>query len=69
MWIVDRFEAGFAVLEHGNLFEYVSRETLPPSCREGSVLRKNKEGLFEIDLAQEEERRKKLHRMQKDVFS
>ena len=68
MWIVDRFEDELAVLENEDgVCENISRKTLPPGCREGSVLRKI-EGAFVLDTALEQERRMKLSRMQDDLF-
>ena len=70
MWIVDRFEDRFAVLDCGDgTFEDVPREALPPSCRAGSVLRKNESGAFELDTEEEEKRRAALHQLQNDLFS
>ena len=70
MWIIDRFEDRFAVLEHEDgTFEDIPREALPPSCREGSVLRKNENGTFELDSDEEEHRRSALYELQNDLFS
>jgi len=69
MWIIDRFEGELAVLENEDgACENVSRETLPPGCRAGSVLLKM-DGVFVPDAALEQERREKLGRMQDDLFS
>ena len=70
MWIVDRFEDRFAVLEHEDgTFQDVPREALPPACHEGSVLRKNEDGTFELDPKAEEKRRETLYELQNDLFS
>jgi len=70
MWIIDRFEDRFAVLEcEDGTFEDVPREALPPSCRAGSVLRKNETGAFELDHDAEEKRRDALYQLQNDLFS
>jgi len=69
MWIVDRFENGFAVLEREDgALETVLREALPPGAREGSVLRKDEEGFFALDLAEEQARREAMHQLQNDLF-
>jgi len=70
MWIVDRFEDCFAVLEcEDGTFQDIPRETLPPSCRAGSVLRKNESGTFELDTGEEEKRRNAIYELQNDLFS
>jgi len=70
MWIIDRFEDGFAVLEcEDGTLEIVSREILPPGSREGSVLIVNEAGVFELDLAREQARREALHQLQEDIFT
>jgi len=70
MWIVDRFEDRFAILEcEDGTFQDVPREDLPPSCRAGSVLRKNESGVFELDPEAEEKRRDALYELQNDLFS
>jgi len=70
MWIVDRFEEGFVVLEREDgTFETVSRELLPQDTREGSVLIMNEKGVFALDPAREQARRETLYQMQEDIFT
>ena len=39
MWIIDRFEGGFAVVECGDKVFSVPVESLPENVREGDVIR------------------------------
>jgi hypothetical protein len=68
VWIIDRFEGEFAILEgdDGKLFSAL-RENLPHGCREGSVLRRQGED-FLMDFPQEHARREKLSQTQQNLF-
>lgn len=69
MWIIDRFEGGFALCETGDdSIVAIPRVDLPAGAREGSCLRREEDGTFALDLEAEAERRRKLFEMQRDLF-
>lgn len=69
MNIVDRIEDGIAVIETGeNTYIKIPVGDLPEDVREGSVL-VLKNGVYVLDIQQEEMRRKKLFELQKQIFN
>ena len=65
MYIVDRIEGDFALVEQGEHILNIPLVNLPNGVREGSVLRVNDRGSFEIDEGAGKARSRKL----KDRFS
>lgn len=67
--IVDRIENGIAVLEKDDLSVVeVALSALPDGTKEGSVILQNEDGSYNLDLTEEEARRKRLLELQKNLF-
>lgn len=60
MWIIDRFEGEFAVLEGENGMLTVPRSALPADICEGSAVTALPDGRYSLDAQQSELRRKRL---------
>ena len=62
--VIDRFEEGWAVLDHGGKIFQVPRQLLPPEASEGDVLKAH----FVVQRAETEERAKSLKDRFEDLF-
>lgn len=62
--IIDRFEGDWAVIEYGGVFFNFPRALLPVGLREGSVLKFR----IERDVLGTDERRKKIERLEDELF-
>lgn len=60
MWIIDRFEGEFAVLEGETGMLTVPRSSLPADIREGDAVTALPDGSYALDAGQSEQRRKQL---------
>ncbi len=65
MYIVDRFEGNIAVIENGDVMMKVLLSELPEGIREGSVLKRIKNGSFVLDEIAQKKRTRRI----KDRFS
>lgn len=59
MYMIDRFEGNYAVLETDGGFLEISRSELPESAAEGDVLIRSREG-WEVDAAATACRRRQI---------
>lgn len=62
MWIIDRFEGDYAVIESENIVFNVPRAALPPDAAEGDCLK------AEVDKETTAQRRSKMEDMMKKLF-
>ena len=60
MWIIDRFEGEFAVLEGETGMLAVPRSSLPADIREGDAVTALPDGRYALDAGRSEQRRKQL---------
>ena len=60
MWIIDRFEGEFAVLEGETGMLTVPRSSLPADIREGDAVTALPDGRYALDAGRSERRRKQL---------
>ncbi len=60
MWIIDRFEGEFAVLEGETGMLTVPRSSLPADICEGNAVTVLPDGRYALDAQQSEQRRKRL---------
>lgn len=68
-YIIDRFEGNLAVCESDDgSFIHLPRFVLPTEIGEGSVIRETDSGDFFHDVEFENELRKKIIELQKQVF-
>ena len=68
-YIIDRIENDVAVCEREDGgFEDIPLRELPKGAREGSVLVKDGDGAWALDLETEQERRARLFEMQEGLF-
>jgi hypothetical protein len=65
--VIDRIENGIAVVEDGGRMTEIPLAELPKGAKEGSVLKKTKDG-YELDLQTEAEMRKKLAERTRRLF-
>lgn len=63
MYIIDRFEAGCAVCEHGEDYVLIDKASIPNNAREGDVLVVDKSGRYIIDEMETGLRRARIRRM------
>ena len=64
MYIIDRFEGDWAVIEAGKVTFSVPRSLIPEEARVGDVLNIH----IEIDAEATKERRKRIQKLMDDVF-
>lgn len=64
MFIVDRFEEDWAVIEYGRTTFNFPRSLLPPDVKEGDVITID----ISVDETVTKERRQKTEDMMKDLF-
>jgi hypothetical protein len=69
MFIIDRFEGGFAVCEaeNGEMVN-ISRTELPPSTGEGDCLIAVAKGVYAIDAEETARRRKRIEEKMARLF-
>lgn len=68
MYIVDRFEENFAVLEgEGGVMCNISQNRLPAGVKQGDVLFE-KNGAFRVDTAATQKRREAIQKQLKQLF-
>ena len=60
MWIIDRFEGEFAVLEGETGMLTVPRSSLPADIRQGDAVTALPDGRYALDAGRSEQRRKQL---------
>ena len=68
LYIIDRFEGDFAVVEHDDEMLNIKRTDLPENVKSGDVLIQRDER-FVIDDEQTAERRREIQRLQDELFS
>ncbi len=64
MFIIDRFEGKWAVIEYGDVTFNMPREVLPEGAKEGDVLSIN----IEVDKKTTEEQSGKIDKLIDDLF-
>ena len=64
MFIIDRFEGQWAVIEHGDVTFNIPRELMPVGAKEGDVLNIT----FEVDFKATEKHSKKITKLMDDLF-
>ena len=64
MFIIDRFETEWVVVEHGRKTFNLPRALFPPGAKEGDVLKLE----ITIDPAATEERKKEISALAEDLF-
>jgi len=64
MYIIDRFEGDWAVIEASKMTFSVPRSLIPEKARVGDVLNIH----IEIDVEATKERRKRIQKLMDDVF-
>lgn len=67
LYIIDRFEGGFAVVEYGGEMLNIRREDLPENAKSGDVLTR-RDGRFAIDESGTAARRDEIRRLQDELF-
>lgn len=67
LYIIDRFEGGFAVIEHGDEMLNIKRENLPDNAKPGDVL-VIIGGQYTVDKEQTDARRNEIRRLQNELF-
>ncbi len=69
-YIVDRIEAGFAVLEcPDKTFQNVPLSEFAFAVREGNVVYVDANGVYQLDKTATEQRKKRLFALQKNIFT
>ena len=68
IYIIDRFEGDFAVVEHADEMINIKRSDLPDNAKVGDVLVRHAER-FAVDVQQTAERRHEIQRLQDELFS
>ena len=68
LYIIDRFEGDFAVVEYGDEMLNIKRLDLPDNAKVGDVLVRHDER-FAVDVQQTAERRCEIQRLQDELFS
>ena len=68
LYIIDRFEGDFAVVEHDDEMLNIKRLDLPDNAKVGDVLVRHDER-FAGDVQQTAERRREIQRLQDELFS
>lgn len=63
MYIIDRFEGGYAVCEHEKDFVLIDKANIPTNAREGDILAIDKSGCYIIDEKETGLRRERIRRM------
>lgn len=67
MFIIDRFEGEYAILEDNNNHYEIKRSELPKDCQEGDVII-SQEGLYVIDEEQTKLRREAIKKLQRSLW-
>jgi hypothetical protein len=69
IYVLDRFEGSFAVLEDSQgTMNNVPKEMLPQNLKEGDVL-KEAAGVYSFDAAATSERAERIKSLMKDIFN
>ncbi|HBX22558.1 MAG TPA: DUF3006 domain-containing protein [Desulfotomaculum sp.] len=64
MFIIERFEGQWAVIEHGDVTFNIPRELMPDGAKEGDVLNI----IIEFDSKATTEQSKKIDKLMDDLF-
>ena len=67
MFIIDRFEGEYAILEDNINHYEIKRSELPKDCHEGDVII-SKDGLYVIDEEQTKLRREAIKKLQRSLW-
>ncbi|MGN0115277.1 MAG: DUF3006 domain-containing protein [Acutalibacteraceae bacterium] len=67
IYIIDRFEGDFAVVEHGDEMLNIKRSQLPENAKVGDVLIRCEER-FVVDSVLTAARRSEIQRLQDELF-
>lgn len=66
-YIIDRFEGEYAVCEHDGEMVDIAKVFLPKNAKAGDVIAE-RDGKYMIDQKQTDERRKRVIRLQDELF-
>jgi len=68
LWVIDRFEEGFAVCEHSNgEMVLLNKAALPNGAKEGSVIKKEN-AVYVLDIDEEARRKERILTLENDLF-